>query len=70
MLSTKVKQEISMKVQRILQDVAWLNDELPSGEIQFILHVDGAEGWSWENIRNESARDVPVPTSLVRNLTK
>ena len=55
MLSTKVKQEVSMKVQAILQEI--VDGELPLvGEISFILHVDGAESWSWANIRNFSER--------------
>jgi hypothetical protein len=67
MFSPKVKREISMKVQTILQEL--IDNELPEGEIQFILHVDGAERWSWANIRNDGNRDVPVPQSLVRNLS-
>lgn len=67
MLSPKQKQYISMKVQEILQEIE--DDELPNGEVQFILHVDGAEDWSWANIRNMSARDVPVPRALIQNLS-
>lgn len=67
MLSPKVKQEIANKVQAILQQID--DDELPDGEIQFILHVDGAEGWSWANIRNSSAKYLPVPESLIGNLS-
>jgi hypothetical protein len=67
MFSPEIKKEIALKVQHILQQT--LHDELPKGEINFILHVDGAEGWSWANIRNASAKDKPVPSVLVRNLT-
>jgi hypothetical protein len=67
MFSPQQKREISMKVQAILQETA--NDELPDGEVQFILHVDGAEDWSWANIRNSGARDIPVPNVLIRNMT-
>lgn len=67
MFSPKVKKEIAEKVQSILQQIN--DDELPSGEIQFILHVDGAEGWSWANIRNQSARDMRVPDELIQNLS-
>lgn len=66
MLSTKQKQEISIKVQNILQGI--VDDELPKGEIHFILHIDGAEPWSWANIRNMSDKDLNVPFSLVRNI--
>lgn len=67
MLSPKVKKEISDKVQAILQEVN--DDELPAGEINFILHVDGAEGWSWANISNESKKHIPAPNSIQRNLS-
>jgi hypothetical protein len=67
MFSPQQKREIAIKVQAILQETA--HDELPEGEVNFILHVDGAEGWSWANIRNTSARDVPVPDVLVKNTT-
>jgi hypothetical protein len=67
MFSHQQKREIAMKVQAILQETA--HDELPAGEVSFILHVDGAEDWSWANIRNSSARDVPVPDVLVQNMS-
>jgi len=68
MFSPQTKKMISRKVQAILQELMD-DDELPRGEIKFILHVDGAEDWSWANIRNESDRDVPVPYEIVRNLS-
>ena len=67
MFSSQQKKYISSRVQAILKEIA--NDELPDGEINFILHVDGAEDWSWANIRNESARDIPVPDEIVKNLS-
>jgi hypothetical protein len=67
MFSPQQKREIAMKVQAILQETA--HDELPAGEVNFILHVDGAEGWSWANIRNNSARDIEVPEVFVQNLS-
>jgi len=67
MLSPKVKQEIAQKVQEILQSID--DDELPKGEINFILHIDGAAGWSWANIRNNSRRNVPIPAHLIGNET-
>ena len=67
MFSPQQKKYISSRVQAILKEIA--NDELPNGEINFILHVDGAEDWSWANIRNESARDIPVPDEIVENLS-
>jgi len=67
MFSPQQKQEIAIKVQHAIQQS--LNDELPVGEVSFILHVDGAEDWSWANIRNVSARDVPVPDVLVQNMS-
>lgn len=69
MLSPKVKQFLSLEIQELLQSIQ--DTELPTnGEIHFILHVDGEEYWSWANIRNESDKNIPVPQSLVKNLTK
>jgi len=68
MFSPQLKREIAIKIQAILRDTE--HDELrAAGEVDFILHVDGAEDWSWANIRNVSARDVPVPDVLVQNLS-
>lgn len=67
MFSIKLKQEISEKIQKILQETN--HDELPEGEIKFILHIDGAENWSWANITNNS-QNIPVPNILDRNLTE
>ena len=53
MFSVKQKRDISEAVQRILRDTR--HPELPKGEIQFSLHVDGAETWSWADIRNNGA---------------
>lgn len=67
MFSPKLKAEIAAKVQAILQETG--HDELPEGEVEFLLHVDGAEDWSWANIRNSALRDVPAPSNLVRNMS-
>jgi hypothetical protein len=50
MFSVRQKREISDKVQAILRETN--HPELPAGEINFSLHVDGAESWSWADIRN------------------
>lgn len=39
MFSVGLKREIAESVQRILQTVD--HDELPGGEVQFLLHIDG-----------------------------
>ena len=57
MFSVRQKREISEAVQKILRDTA--HPELPEGEISFLLHVDGAESWSWADIRNNGAVTVP-----------
>ena len=57
MFSLRQKREIADAVQRILRDTA--HPELPEGEIQFHLHIKGAESWSWADIRNNGA--VPNP---------
>jgi len=65
MFSLENKQKIAEKIQKILQDT---NDtELPEGEINFLLHVDGAEDWSWANIKNNGAKRYVVPTQLIGN---
>lgn len=53
MFSVAQKRHISEEVQKILR--ATKHPELPEGEIQFHLHVDGAESWSWADIRNNGA---------------
>ena len=59
MFSIRQKREIAEAVQRILRDTA--HPELPpSGQpIRFLLHVDGAESWSWADIRNNEAVTTP-----------
>lgn len=54
MFSVRQKREISEAVQKILRDTH--HPELPQeGEIQFLLRVEGAESWSWAEIRNNGA---------------
>jgi hypothetical protein len=53
MFSVRQKREIADAVQRILR--ATNHPELPSGEIQFSLHVQGAQPWSWADIKNNEA---------------
>ena len=57
MFSVRQKREIAEAVQKILRDTQ--HPELPKGEIQFQLHVDGEAGWSYADIRNNGA--VPNP---------
>lgn len=53
MFSVREKREISEKVQEILRETG--HPELPGGEIIFHLHVDGAQEWSWADIKNNGA---------------
>lgn len=53
MFSIRQKREIADAVQRILRDTN--HPELPQGEIEFTLHVHGAEDWSYAMIRNNAA---------------
>jgi hypothetical protein len=53
MFSVRQKREIADAVQQILR--ATNHPELPTGEIQFHLHVNGAESWSWADIKNNEA---------------
>ena len=57
MFSVRQKREIAEKVQEILRETG--HPELPKGEISFHLHVNGAESWSWAEIKNNGA--VPSP---------
>lgn len=54
MFSVQQKRDISDAVQKILRATA--HAELPtSGEVSFKLHVDGAEEWSFADIKNNGA---------------
>lgn len=53
MFSIRQKREISDKVQKVLRETN--HPELPEDEIQFLLHVDGAESWSWADIKNNGS---------------
>ena len=57
MFSVRQKREIAESVQRILRETN--HPELPSGEIQFALHVVGSQAWSWADIRNNGAVESP-----------
>jgi hypothetical protein len=57
MFSVRQKRDIANAVQQILR--ATDHPELPPGEIQFHLHVDGAASWSWADIRNNGAVSLP-----------
>ena len=53
MFSVAQKRAISDAVQKVLRETN--HPELPDSEIQFHLIVDGADSWSWANIRNNGA---------------
>ena len=57
MFSVQQKRDIAEGIQKLLRDTD--HPELPSGEIQFGIHVNGAELWSWADIRNNGS--VPNP---------
>jgi hypothetical protein len=58
MFSLNQKRAIAEAVQVLLRSTN--HPELPkTGEIQFHLHVKGAEDWSWANIRNNGAEENP-----------
>jgi hypothetical protein len=50
MFSVSQKREISEKIQCILRETN--HPELPQEEIQFHLHVEGKEKYSWADIKN------------------
>ena len=54
MFSVEQKRDISAAVQRVLRGTN--HPELPTtGEVSFLLHVDGAESWSFADIKNNGA---------------
>lgn len=57
MFSVNQKRIIANQVQKILRETN--HPELPTGEITFHLHVDGAKSWSWTDIKNNAAIDTP-----------
>lgn len=57
MFSVDQKRTIADKVQSILKETS--HPELPEGEIDFHLHVDGAESWSWADIKNNGQVETP-----------
>lgn len=57
MFSVRQKREIADAIQKILR--ATNHPELPEGEIVFSLHVEGAEAWSFADIRNNGAVEKP-----------
>lgn len=57
MFSIRQKRDISDKIQEILKETN--HPELPKGEISFCIHVDGAESWSWADIKNNGAIENP-----------
>lgn len=58
MFSVDQKRKIADAVHRILRDT---EPELPprGQPIRFLLHVDGAESWSWADIQNNEAVKKP-----------
>lgn len=61
MYSIKEKREISRKIQEILRETN--HPELPDEdtEIEFHIHVKGAEDWSWADIYNNNRVKNPQP---------
>ena len=57
MFSVNQKRQIADAVQQILRETN--HPELPTGEISFHLHVDGAANWSWADIKNNGAVTTP-----------
>ncbi len=58
MFSIQQKREISEAVQKILRGTN--HPELSDGEIQFLLHVEGRESWSYADIRKNGAVKDPL----------
>ena len=58
MFSVREKRLIAEQVQHIPRETQ--HPELPQGEIQFTLRVEGAEVWSWAEINNNGAVLLPL----------
>lgn len=67
MFSSDLKKFIAHKIEEILKDTN--HHELPTTNIQFILHVDGSTNWRWANIRNNNPLPMEIPQELFRNMT-
>jgi len=57
MFSMREKREISERVQEILRQTG--HPELPGTEIQFHLHVNGAQEFSCADIKNNGSAEFP-----------
>lgn len=53
MFSVRQKREIAEKIQKILRETN--HPELPGGEIQFWIRIEGETKDSWAEIRNNGA---------------
>jgi hypothetical protein len=53
MFSVQQKRDIADKIQKLLRET--YHPELPEGEIEFHIHVKGAESWSWADIKNNGS---------------
>ena len=58
MFSVRQKREISEAIQSILRETN--HPELPQGEINFIMTVNGAESWSYAIIMNNGSVSTPT----------
>lgn len=57
MFSTAQKRDIADKIQKILRETN--HPELPAGEIEFSIRVEGAQVWSWAVIKNNGSELTP-----------
>lgn len=68
MFSPELKHEIAEKIAEILKETN--HPELSKRHINFLLHVDGAENWSWANIVDNGGGYDKVPVDLIKNMSK
>lgn len=57
MFSVREKRALARKIQSVLRSTG--HPELPQGEIEFTLHVKGAEEFSFAEIKNNGAVVTP-----------
>jgi len=53
MFSMTEKRSLAEKIQQVIKETN--HPELPEGEVEFHIHIKGAESWSWADIKNNGS---------------
>ncbi len=62
MFSLKEKQYIASRIEKILLELN--HPELPRKQLEFHLHVEGREAWSWADIKPNWTFDIDNPPKV------